>query len=227
MIGFEFGLNNSLINTVNNTPELQGYFGTGSEKTWNEITYVIFTTFSSRSAGVSTVPMSEMSDASKWIIIILMFIGCAPSSTGGGIRTTVLAILVMTVVSIMRGHKKVVIFKRTIPQNTVITAFVIVIMSAAIMIVFSIITYPTLLSNGYNYNFTDIIFEYSSAYGTVGLSTGVTSVLSLQTANSWFTAIFLSLIMIIGQLGVPTTLLSFKNKNNNKIIEYSEEELKI
>lgn len=227
MMGFEFGLNNSLINTVNNTPELQGYFGTGSEKTWNEITYVIFTTFSSRSAGVSTVPMSEMSDASKWIIIILMFIGCAPSSTGGGIRTTVLAILVMTVVSIMRGHKKVVIFKRTIPQNTVITAFVIVLMSAAIMIVFSIITYPTLLSNGHNYNFTDIIFEYSSAYGTVGLSTGVTSVLSLQTANSWFTAIFLSLIMIIGQLGVPTTLLSFKNKNNNKIIEYSEEELKI
>lgn len=227
MTAFEFGLHDGLISKVNNTPELAGYFGEGANKTWNELTYVIFTTFSSRSAGVSTVPMSEMSDGSKWIILILMFIGCAPSSTGGGIRTTVVAILVMTVVNIMRGDKKVVILKRTIPQNTVITAFMILFVSATLMILFSIITYPLLLSTGYNYNFTDIIFEFSSAYGTVGLSAGVTGTLYGNNESSWFTAIFLCLVMIVGQLGVPTTLLSFRNKNNNKIIEYSEQELKI
>lgn len=227
MISFEFGFNDGLIHTINNTPELQGYFGTGSEKTWNEITYVIFTTFSSRSCGVATVPMSELSDGSKWILIILMFIGGAPSSSAGGIRTTVFAILVMAIISLIRGHKKVVIFKRTIPQQTVMTSFIIFVLSTGIMILSSIIIYPLLISSGNIYTFTDIVFECSSAYGTAGLSTGVTSSLSIQSANSWFTAIILCIIMIIGQLGVPTTLLSFKNKNNKKIIEYSEEELKI
>lgn len=227
LMTFEFGFNDGLIHTVNNTPELNGYFGYGSEKTWNQLTYVVFTTFSSRSCGVATVPISELSDGSKWIIIVLMFIGGAPSSSAGGIRTTVFAIIIMTAVSMTRGYKKVVIFKRTIPQKTVITSFIIVVVSVGIMVLSCIILYPILLTSGNYYSFTDIMFECSSAYGTAGLSTGVASSLSIQSVNSWFTAIILCIIMIIGQLGVPTTLLSFTNKNNKKIIEYSEEELKI
>ncbi len=225
MLSFEYCLNDSLIHTVNNNQYLKDRYFSNESKGWNQFTYILFTTISTRSAGLYTIPMNEISDGSKWILILLMFIGCAPSSTGGGIRTTVVAILFMSMISIIKKYKNIVIFKRSISQSTVNNSFVITFLSAGLILFFSIITYPIII-NKTDITFTNILFEFSSAYGTVGLSSGVTSFLINNDLNAWVLAILLSIIMIIGQLGIPTTLLSLNN-NNNKIVKYSTEEIKI
>ena len=230
MLGFEFGLNDSLIYKVNHCDQLKDiYFGTGAEKGWNEFTYVVFNVFSARSAGFTTITESQISAASKWIMIILMFIGCAPSSTGGGIRTTTLAVMVMATISKANGYKDTRIFKRSILNETVISSFMITIISAVIVIGFSLISYPLLLNiqGDANMNVTDVIFEMSSAYGTVGLTCGVSPLLTGNNVSAAFIAIFISIVMIIGQLGVPTALFVFKRRNTSKAINYAQDDIRV
>lgn len=229
MLGFEFGLQDSLIYKVNHCKELADYFGTGTQKGWNEFTYVVFNVFTARSAGFATVSENEISAASKWIMIILMFIGCAPSSTGGGIRTTTLAVMVMATISKANGYKDTRIFKRSILSETVINSFLITIISVVLIVGLSLISYPLILNIQSNSEMTvtDAIFEFSSAYGTVGLTSGISTALNSNNVNVVFIAIFLSLIMIIGQLGIPASLFVFKRRKTSKAIEYPTEDIRI
>lgn len=234
VIGFEYGLPSAegLISTIRNNSDLQNvYFGTDPKlRTWNEVTTIIFNIFSSRSAGISTVSQSTLSYGSIWIINILMFIGCAPSSTGGGIRTTTLAIIFMTGISYMRGQSKTTIFKKVIPNSTVITSAVIILTSVVLVFSLALISYPLIIQSpqSQNLTITDVLFEFSSAYGTVGLSTGLSSILNTPgTAATYVVPFLLSIIMIVGQLGVSTTIFAFRSKDTNKAIEYAQEDIRI
>lgn len=161
---------------------------------------------------------------------ILMFIGCAPSSTGGGIRTTALAIVIMTAISYMCGRNKTVIFKKIIPSETVMSSSVIILTSAFLVLFLSFISFPFVIAISPAYDhltITDVIFEFASAYGTVGLSTGLTSILQGGNFGSYFVASALCLIMIIGQLGIPTTIFAFKSKKSNKLVSYAQEDIKV
>lgn len=230
LIGFEFGLTDSIIYKVNNCNALKDvYFGTGTVKGWNEFMYVLFNCFSARSAGFATITENDMSQPAKWIMIILMFIGCAPSSTGGGIRTTTLAVMFMATISIAKGSKSTVICKRSIVQDTVIGSFLITAISIIIVIGFSLISYPLAanLVGSDNVSVTDLIFEFSSAYGTVGLTSGISPLLYTNNVNSVFVALFISIVMIIGQLGIPSSLFVFKKRTTQKAVSYPTEELRV
>ena len=231
IFGFEFGIQgNGLIANVNNNAYLSDhYFGSGKVRTWNEITSLIYNVVSSRSAGLSTFSQSEMSYASIWLINILMFIGCAPSSTGGGIRTTTLAIIFMTLVSYMRGFKGTVIFKKTIPNKIVVNSSIIILTSLIMVLLFSFISYPLMINLDPHTSLTisDVLFEMSSAYGTVGLSTGLSAMLNSNSISSYIIIILLCVIMIVGQLGISTSIFVFRSKESNQIITYPKESIRI
>lgn len=234
VVGFEYGLPSAggLISTIRNNSDLENvYFGTDPKlRIWNEVSTIIFNIFSARSAGISTVSQSTLSYGSIWIINILMFIGCAPSSTGGGIRTTTLAIIFMTGISYMRGQSKTTIFKKVIPNSTVITSAVIILTSVVLVFSLALISYPLIIQSpqSQNLTITDILFEFSSAYGTVGLSTGLSSILNAPgTAATYVVPFLLCIIMIVGQLGVSTTIFAFRSKDTNKAIEYAQEDIRI
>lgn len=234
VVGFEYGLPSAggLISTIRNNSDLENvYFGTDPKlRTWNEVSTIIFNIFSARSAGISTVSQSTLSYGSIWIINILMFIGCAPSSTGGGIRTTTLAIIFMTGISYMRGQSKTIISKKVIPNSTVITSAVIILTSVVLVFALALISYPLIIQSpqSQHLTITDVLFEFSSAYGTVGLSTGLSSILNVPgTAATYVVPFLLCIIMIVGQLGVSTTIFAFRSKDTNKAIEYAQEDIRI
>ena len=234
VVGFEYGLPSAggLISTIRNNSDLENvYFGSDPKlRIWNEVSTIIFNIFSARSAGISTVSQSTLSYGSIWIINILMFIGCAPSSTGGGIRTTTLAIIFMTGISYMRGQSKTTIFKKVIPNSTVITSAVIILTSVVLVFSLALISYPLIIQSpqSQNLTITDVLFEFSSAYGTVGLSTGLSSILNAPgTAATYVVPFLLCIIMIVGQLGVSTTIFAFRSKDTNKAIEYAQEDIRI
>lgn len=159
-----------------------------------------------------------------------MFIGCAPSSTGGGIRTTTLAIIFMTGISYMRGQSKTIISKKVIPNSTVITSAVIILTSVVLVFALALISYPLIIQSpqSQHLTITDVLFEFSSAYGTVGLSTGLSSILNVPgTAATYVVPFLLCIIMIVGQLGVSTTIFAFRSKDTNKAIEYAQEDIRI
>lgn len=234
VVGFEYGLPSAggLISTIRNNSDLENvYFGTDPKlRIWNEVSTIIFNIFSARSAGISTVSQSTLSYGSIWIINILMFIGCAPSSTGGGIRTTTLAIIFMTGISYMRGQSKTTIFKKVIPNSTVITSAVIILTSVVLVFSLALISYPLIIQSpqSQHLTITDVLFEFSSAYGTVGLSTGLSSILNTPgVAATYVVPFLLCIIMIVGQLGVSTTIFAFRSKDTNKAIEYAQEDIRI
>lgn len=194
---------------------------------------IFFNTMSTRSAGFSTISMTNISEGTKWIFIILMFIGTSPSSTGGGLRITTIAILYKSSFSFLKGMDKSSLLKRNIPQNNVLKAFVVTFFGVATLITFSIVTYLLATikdSNGNNLftemqtkenvylTLTDFIFESASSFGTCGLSAGIMT----SQYVKWWTRIPIMILMFIGQLGMSQTFEIFarkvpKNDNPNYI----------
>ena len=170
-----------------------------------------FFSTSARTAGFSTYPLSNFSNAGLFVLIILMFIGASPGSTGGGIKTTTLFTLNKSIYS-TSTNKHCTAFKRKIPLGVILKAFNVTILALFVICIGTFIL--SILEP--NYTFMQLLFEVTSAFGTVGLSTGITPDLS---ALSKF---IISLIMFIGRLGPMTiaTIWSFKKPSDAC---YSEE----
>ena len=167
-----------------------------------------FFSTSARTAGFSTYPLSSFTNAGLFVIIILMFIGASPGSTGGGIKTTTLFTLYKSIYS-TSTNKHCIAFKRKIPLAVILKAFNITILALFIICIGTFILEP-------NYTFMQLLFEVTSAFGTVGLSTGITPDLSDISKA------IISLIMFIGRLGPMTiaTIWCCKEPSNAR---YSEE----
>ncbi|MGZ9432701.1 potassium transporter TrkG [Mycoplasma sp. 613B] len=208
---------------------------------FDKVFAIIFTSFSTRSAGYATFDLYNLTDTSLGILSILMFIGAAPSSTGGGIRSTTLAIILLNLISKMRGKNSTHMFKRKIKDETVNQSSVVLIISILLnLIVFLFLTtsfntfggkipwdnttISTAVSesSGRTYGVINVLFEITSAFGTTGLSTGITSHL-----NS-ISKIALIFIMFVGQLGISSTILIWGSHNHKfSKYEYIEEDVTI
>ncbi len=171
--------------------------------TWLEATFQSVTT---RTAGFSTVNISAFSYTTLVVIMVFMFIGASPNSTGGGIKTTTLFVIYKSVISFING-KPFITHKRKIDDANKNKAFVLAILAFTVTIVmFLAVASIEAKNTSYNMTFIEVLFETFSAFGTVGLSMGITP--SLLPASK----ILLSILMFIGRLG-PITIFGIMNKN--------------
>ncbi|MBN1787999.1 MAG: hypothetical protein JW806_06350 [Sedimentisphaerales bacterium] len=159
----------------------------------------LFQSVTARTAGFNTININALSVPAKMILMMLMFVGASPGSTGGGIKTVTLVVIIMAVYSTIRKRAEVEIFKRCIPlvivgkALTVVLLFIIVLFTATFLL--------TITERHNDFETSSIMFEAGSALGTVGLSCGITP--SLTTAGK----IIIIITMLIGRLG-PLTLLA-------------------
>lgn len=161
--------------------------------------YATFTSLTTRNAGFTTVDMNHFSTATLAMLSGLMFIGSSPNSVGGGIRTTTFAIMVLAILSFARGKQYVNIYGREIETNTVYKSFMIFIVGILI------VCFSTLLICASDpFSLMEIFFEVSSAFGTTGLTMGITGNLSS------FAKIVLIITMFIGRIGIVTFLMIFR-----------------
>jgi trk system potassium uptake protein TrkH len=158
-----------------------------------------FQSVTARTAGFNTIDINALSVPAKMILIILMFIGGSPGGTAGGIKTVTLAIIVMAVYATVRKRAEVEIFKRCVPLVTIGKALTVV--SLFMVVLFAATFLLTITERHNNFDASAIMFETTSALGTVGLSCGITP--SLTTAGK----IIIIITMLIGRLG-PLTLLA-------------------
>ena len=174
-----------------------------------------FYSTSARTAGFSTSPLSKFSNAGLFTLVILMFIGASPGSTGGGIKTTTFFVIIKNVYSVST-NKHCMGFKREISKEAVAKASVITVLAVTLIIIDTFVL--CILEK--ECSFIQILFEVTSAFGTVGLSTGITQ--HLTDASK----LILTLTMFIGRLGPLTmaTIWSFKPVSS---VHYSEEDITI
>ena len=156
-----------------------------------------FQSVTPRTAGYNSLDLGAMTTASSFLTIILMFIGASPGSTGGGIKTTTFATILLTVVSVLKGKEETEVFKRTIPINVVKRALSVVCIALLVVIVAIAI-----LSFTEDASFLEICYEVLSGFATVGLTMGITQ--ELTTVGR----LVIILTMFIGRLGPLTIALA-------------------
>lgn len=169
-----------------------------------------FFSVSARTAGFSTYSLATFRSASLLIIIILMFIGASPGSTGGGIKTTTLFVLFQGIKS-AATNKQEKAFKYSVPKDAFKKAAVITLLALFLVITS---TYLIMMLDP-NVAFIDALFEMTSAFGTVGLSTGITPNLSIGSK------IISILMMYIGRLG-PLTIATLWYFSRGENIKYPD-----
>ena len=169
-----------------------------------------FHSVSSRTAGFNAFSMEDMTGITKLVTVIFMFIGAAPGGTGGGIKVTTFLVLVMTVVCVMRGKDETIVGSRKVDKSVVYKALAVVSIGLLVVFISTSTIFFTSHIGGVNFSEIDALFESASAFGTVGLSSGVTSV--ANTASR----IVLILTMFIGRVGPVSLALSLAMKLQNK-----------
>jgi trk system potassium uptake protein TrkH len=135
-----------------------------------------------------------------------MFIGASPSGTGGGIKTTTAFVVFLSIFSYIRGEDEPIIFKRTIPQETIKRAFVVFSLSAVF-----IVTMAFILNDFEPFSFLSILFEVVSAISTVGLSISKTN-LSLSASFNDFGKLIIVMLMFVGRIGLFTFSIALLKK---------------
>jgi Trk-type K+ transport system membrane component len=176
---------------------------------WHEMLFAsLFHSISSRSGGLATLDVSLFGTSTLLMLASLMFIGASPSSVGGGIRTTTFFVLVATVITHMRGYKDVKVFGRELVQEDIMRSFLV--FFVAITLVFTAVVLLVWLEE---LPFQHVLFEVCSAFGTTGLSTGITAEMGAPGK------VILIVMMIIGRIGIINLLLFLKR--NDRIVRYS------
>lgn len=184
-----------------------------SDKSWHEsFFYALFQSTTTRSAGLATVDINQFSTSTLLIMSLLMFIGASPSSVGGGIRTTTFAVNLLFLIHFARGKRHIQVFNREIctedVQKSVVVLMLAVIMCSTSVIMLSVTEEQSLMA---------IIFEVCSAFGTTGISMGITKELSV------FGKMLLILLMFIGRVGILSFLFTMGGKEKNVHYHYPKE----
>ena len=180
------------------------YAGLGNPTEHSNILGALFQSITARTAGFNTVDVSAMSASSKFVLILLMFIGGSPGSTAGGIKTVTLAVVLMTAVAALRKRQEVEMFKRSVRIVVVGRAIAVTLLFVAVLFIATLalsITENCTDGSRIAPTMSEIMFEAGSALGTVGLTTGITP--SLTTAGK----LIIIATMLVGRLG-PLTLLA-------------------
>ncbi|MDF2700318.1 MAG: trkG [Haloplasmataceae bacterium] len=186
----------------------------------NNITWLqaYFTSVTTRTAGFSTVDFNTFRSASILIVIVLMFLGASPGSTGGGIKTTTVYTIYKTIIGFATG-KKTLTYNRKINDDSKLRAFILAFLAlTSVLFVSTILLILEENNPNYQASITNILFESTSAFATVGLSMGITPYLFP------ISKLLLCFMMFFGRLG-PLTIFSLWNKNWNKPSDSSVEYL--
>lgn len=169
-----------------------------------------------RTAGFNTIDLSQIGKASVLISIVLMFIGASPGSTGGGIKTTSFAVLTLSVISLLKGKRHISVFKRRIHEYNFREATGLIMLSITIILVvlfFLMLVEP--------HAFDKLLFEAVSAFGTVGLTLGITPQLTV------IGKLLITILMYVGRIGPLTMIYAFSTRAKQININYAEEKIPI
>lgn len=189
-----------------------------------KIANAFFQAVTPRTAGFNSLTISHLTDATLFLLIILMFIGASPGSCGGGIKTTTFTVLISALWNKLKGREKVHILHHTLPEEAIDRAFSVAFLSTLLVIICVVLL---MLTQKYGIPhvsktcFLDYLFETVSAFGTVGLSTGVT-----PTLNTWGKGIII-LLMFIGRVGPLTIVQLVKIEEVSKRYQYAEQNVMI
>jgi trk system potassium uptake protein TrkH len=175
-----------------------------------------FQSVTTRTAGFNTIDNGLMSSQSVFISIILMFIGASPGSTGGGIKTTALVIVIVSVLSLFRGNRDVNLFKRRVSEDTIkrVVALVTISLLFLSMMIFLLLQFEP-------FEFEKVLFEAVSAFGTVGLSMGITGLLSAGGK------IIIIMLMYLGRIGPLTLIFAISAMRQKVSYQYIEDKISI
>lgn len=195
-----------------NNPKTLGPMGAG-----DKILSSVFASVTPRTAGFNSISLADMTHAGKFLTILLMFIGASPGSTGGGIKTTTAALLFITVLSVIKGRDDAELYHKRIAKGLVYRALAITTISFIVVCIVTIVLSATQNSG----IFEEYLYEAVSAFGTVGLSLGLT-----QRLNS-IGKIAIMITMYIGRVG-PLTLafaFTFRNQKAGANMKYPEDKI--
>lgn len=176
----------------------------------------LFMAITPRTAGLVTFPYRHMSEAGIAVTVLLMFIGGTPGSTAGGIKTTTVGLLTLQSFATLRGQRDTTFGHRRFKEENIFRALMLVFLAFAIL---SIATLALCLTQHLpNFTLEDIIFEVVAAFGTTGISMGVTPHLN------FFGKLIIMILMFIGRVGIYTVMFSILNANpKQKNYRYPEE----
>jgi len=182
-------------------------------KTWHEsFFYAFFQSATTRNGGLATMDVSQFSEPTLLALCVLMFVGASPSSVGGGVRTTTFAINLLFMYNFARGNKTVKVFRREIHPDDILRSMAI--MHTAIFLCFISVM---LLKITEPFSTMEILFEVCSAFGTTGLSMGITSELSD------IGKIIITLLMFIGRIGILSFIFIISKNGNEPKYHYPKE----
>ncbi|HMV76520.1 MAG TPA: potassium transporter TrkG [Leptospiraceae bacterium] len=172
-----------------------------------------FYSVSTRTAGFNTLDMAKLGMPMTFLSLFLMWVGASPNSTGGGIKTTAFAISLMQIFDFVRGKDRVEIFRKEIHPSSLYRASATIVLS--LFVIFSAIFLMLIFDP--KLSFLDICFEAVSAFGTVGLSKGITSNLSTASKS------VLCFVMFAGRVGILTILIALLPKRKSLKYSYIKE----
>lgn len=179
-----------------------------------------FQSVTMRTAGFNSVPLADLTDASKLFSVLLMFIGASPASTGGGVKTTTFGVLTLIVLSVIRGHEHVNVFGRRLPTGLMRRALAILFITLALVLAGTLVL---TLAEGGRVPLIDLLIEAVSAVATVGVSSAGTPGLSRVSQAA------LMPLMYFGRVGPLTLALALANRQDNmpNLLKYPEESIMI
>jgi trk system potassium uptake protein TrkH len=176
----------------------------------------MFQSVTARSAGLSTLDVGMLRQATQFFMIILMFIGAAPGSSGGGIKVTTFAILIGAMIAMVRGKEDIVMFRYRIAKDRIYKAITFTLLSFFLIVIAAMV-----LSTTENFPFLGILFEVTSAYGTAGMSMGLTSQLTT------FGKFVIIVLMFVGRLGPVTLAFTLTPKAEKELFRFPEGKITI
>lgn len=175
-----------------------------------------FQSVTPRTAGYNTINIGDLRPATIFFVIILMFIGASPASTGGGIKTSTASVVVAAIWAYISGKNDAELFGRRISYNNVYKAFSLVFISAALVVLVTM-----MMSVTEQVEFLKLLFEVVSAFGTVGLSTGITPTLTP------YGKLWLIFTMFAGRVGPVTIALALALRKRKGAVQYPEGKITI
>ena len=194
----------------------------GGLTVWQKLYNSLFQSITFRTAGFASLDQASLTDPSKLIGSVLMFVGTSSASTGGGVKTTTAALLALVVVQVVRGHERITVFGREISADTARRAVTIVLIALAAILVSTCVI--SVIERGRGHDFLDLLFETTSAFSTTGLSSVNTT--TLTPASQWL----LMPLMYFGRVGPLTLAYALANRLESRRanrVHYPEEKIMI
>jgi len=177
----------------------------------------LFQVVTARTAGFNSMPLATLSHPSVFLLILLMFIGASPGSTGGGVKVTTSGVIFSFMKSRISARESVNLFRRTLPLDLITKAFAVVTLSMGVIFLSSFVV----LMAQPELTMREVFFEIFSAFGTVGMSMGVTAKLSTLSK------LIVIATMYIGRIGPLTLLFAFSRRRAYGRFSYAEETVMI